>query len=191
MQKTSSAARSSPGRRHLGGAWPTPGVDTALLRQGNAGRLALPGVLQFDFGDAEQQAGNQMLDRVTQIDLLRDRDYAHPTLAPVHEHVDAFLETVGRAIKFSQHNGIKLAGKDSSRQLLKDLALHSRGALAVLEPLTALWRLRQASRRRAGCRSSVLWRRKRGYRRRWAWILGHTLILHVRFEAPKRPVLLG
>ena len=42
-----------PRGRGFGCAWLTPGVDTALLGDGDAGSLSLLRVLQLDFGDAE------------------------------------------------------------------------------------------------------------------------------------------
>jgi hypothetical protein len=43
------------------------GVYAALFGKGNADSLTLLRVLQFDFGDAEQETGNQMSDRAAEV----------------------------------------------------------------------------------------------------------------------------
>jgi hypothetical protein len=57
--------------RGFGGARLPSGIHAALAGKGNADSLPLLDVLQFDLGDAEQEAGDQMPDRAAQVDLLR------------------------------------------------------------------------------------------------------------------------
>jgi hypothetical protein len=49
-------------------------------------------MLQFDFGDTEQEAGDQVPDRAALVDLLRDGDNPDAALAPVGQRIDALLE---------------------------------------------------------------------------------------------------
>jgi hypothetical protein len=51
-------------------------IDAALLRCGDAGRLALLVVLQLHLGDAEQHGSHHLADDTGKIDLLRDGDKA-------------------------------------------------------------------------------------------------------------------
>ncbi len=70
-------------------ALPTPSVHPALLGEGNAGSLALLGVLEFDLRDTKEETRNQMPDGATEVDLRRDGDNSYAALAPVRQHVDA------------------------------------------------------------------------------------------------------
>ena len=69
-------------------------------------------MVQFDFGDAEKQAGNHMPNRATEIDLLCDRNHPYSALAPIGQHVDTFPKTAGQAVEFPDYNRCNFAGKD-------------------------------------------------------------------------------
>jgi len=69
-------------RRGLGRAWSPSGVQAALPGQGDAGGLALLGVLQFNLGNTTQQTGDEVPHRAAEVDLLRDRDHPHPGTSP-------------------------------------------------------------------------------------------------------------
>jgi len=119
----------------LGCARPPSGVHTTFPGQGNASGLPLLGVLQFDLGDTKQQTGNQMPHRTVEVNLLCDRDDPYSTLAPICQHVDAFLEVAGQAVKLPDHNGGNLSGKNGGLQLLERFPLYGRPAFVILKPL--------------------------------------------------------
>jgi len=73
------------------------GVHAELFRQGDADRLALLGVLQFNLGNAEQQAGNQISDGAAEVYLLSDGYHADTALALIGQHINALLEVSGPA----------------------------------------------------------------------------------------------
>src|SRR5205823_13088378 len=106
-------------RGGFGCALPASNVDASFSSQGNAGSLTLRGVLQFDFGNAEQQAGDQLPYRAAEINLLRYRDHPYSTLAPVRQHVHAFLEAAGQTVKLPHDNGVNFSGEDRGLQFLE------------------------------------------------------------------------
>jgi len=58
-------------------------------------------------------ARNQMSYGAAEVDLLRDGDNSDAALAPVRQHVDAFFETAGEAIKLPDHYSHDRAHKNS------------------------------------------------------------------------------
>jgi len=76
-----------------------------------------------------------MPDRAAEVNLLRDRNDAHSTLAPVGEYVDTFLEASGQPVELPNNNCRNLSCKDVSLQSLKGFTLKGCSALPVLKPL--------------------------------------------------------
>jgi hypothetical protein len=112
-----------------------PLYTPALSGKSDADSLTLLRVLQFDFGNAKQEAGYQMSNRAAKINLLRNGDDPHSMLAPVGQHVDAFLKTSRQAVQFPHHNGVNLSGKDGRLQFLESVTLKACAALLILKPL--------------------------------------------------------
>ena len=87
-----------------------PGPFISAVRKADG--LPFFRMLQFDFGDAEQNAGDHLPDRAAQVDLLRDGDNPDTAVAPVGQHIDAFLEVAGQPVEFPHHDGRDLTGED-------------------------------------------------------------------------------
>jgi DNA invertase Pin-like site-specific DNA recombinase len=62
------------------------------------------------------------------------RSTLYAALAPVGQHVHAFLEAAGQTVKLPHDNGVNLSGKDRGLQFLERFPLEGRGALVILEP---------------------------------------------------------
>jgi hypothetical protein len=58
-----------------------------------------------------------MPDRAAKVNLLRDGDNPDAALAPVGQHIDAFLEAAGQPVEFPDDHGCDFSGEDGGLQI--------------------------------------------------------------------------
>ena len=75
-----------------------------------------------------------MTDGSAQIDLLRYRDNAHPSLAPIGEQIDAIAQPTGKPVQFPNYDGFDPSLEDSSLYLSESQPIGRGSTFFILKP---------------------------------------------------------